>query len=82
MHFQEILAEAHARADANDDGKLTMDDIDELAREHKLSPELLDKLKAKVDANADGKLDPADIGVTFGSAGDTANHIQHKLFGH
>ena len=82
MDFHSILAEAQARADANNDGKLSIEDLRELAHEHNLSPETFDNLRAKADANGDGHIDPNDLKTSLGQHGtDIMSDMKNKFFG-
>lgn len=56
-----LLEEIKQRADANADGKLTLDDINALREKFPDQANVLDKVKALADANGDGKVDPGDL---------------------
>jgi Ca2+-binding EF-hand superfamily protein len=82
MDLDSILAEAHARADANNDGKLSLDDLRELAHAHNLSPETFDNLRAKADANGDGHIDPNDLKTSLElHSTDIISDMKNKFFG-
>jgi hypothetical protein len=81
MNIQEVLAEAQARADANDDGKLDMHDIEELANDHGIDKNVVDSLKERADANGDGKIDPSDIGGALSNVGKMTGDLKDQLFG-
>ncbi len=90
MNFQQLLADAKAKADANGDGKLNADDLNALATQHGLDEDMLDSLKAKGDSNGDGKVDLQDIqdaaskfnihDVAGGVAG-AVNDFKDRMFG-
>lgn len=61
MDVQKLLAEVQAKADANGDGKITVDDVQAFASQYGVDQQLVDGLKAKADANGDGKVGLADI---------------------
>ncbi len=81
MNLQSVIAEAQARADANGDGKLSVEDIQSLANEHGLDAGLVDKLKQHADANGDGKLDPADIGDALKNPGSLIDSLKDMFSG-
>ncbi len=81
MDFQKMLADAQAKADTNGDGKLTMDDVDALAKRHGIDPKMVDDLKTKGDVNGDGKVDLEDLKAGFGNAGTMFEDAKSKLFG-
>lgn len=82
MDLPAVLAEAQARADANGDGKLTLDDVNELAQDHNLGPEFIESLKAHADANGDGKLSPEDVTSSMTDIGGKMSDLKNKFFGH
>lgn len=61
MDVQKLLAGVQAKADANGDGKITVDDVQAFAGQYGVDQKLVDGLKAKADANGDGKVDLEDI---------------------
>lgn len=74
----DLFAEVQKRADANGDGKLSLDDIASLKEQFPDQAGLLDKAKEIADQNGDGKLDLADVqGMNLG---DIAGQIG-SLFG-
>lgn len=75
MNVQQLLAEAQARADANGDGKLSLDDLKALADEHKLDNNFVDDLRSKVDMDADGKLELDDAKKALEDAGSRAGEL-------
>lgn len=81
MNSEAVLAEAQARADANGDGKLTLDDVNELAQDHNLGPEFVSSLKAHADANGDGKLSPEDVVNSINDIGGKMSDLKSKFFG-
>lgn len=74
MHIQQLLAEAQAKADSNNDGKLSLDDLKTLADEHGLDGSFLDSLKAKADTNNDGRLSVDDISTAVAGASKRASN--------
>lgn len=54
-----IFDDLKAKADANDDGKLSSDDLESL--KDKLPTEQFDKLKQMADQNGDGKVSLDDV---------------------
>lgn len=81
MNSEAVLAEAQARADANGDGKLTLDDVNELAQDHNLGPEFVQSLKAHAEANGDGKLSPEDVTSSMTDIGGKMSDLKNKFFG-
>lgn len=79
MNIQSIIAEAQARADANDDGKLTIKDIESMAEDHGIDKSTVDSLKQKADANGDGKLDPSDLSHLMQQAGTFMSDLRKKM---
>ena len=93
INLQNLLAEAQARADANGDGKLSIDDVRSLADEHGVDSNMVEDIKSKIDHNSDGKLSIDDLKSAAEHAGttmqDASSHIQDtmrdtkdRLFGH
>lgn len=75
-----IFDELKAKADANGDGKLSIDDLKSL--QDKLPADKLDELKGKADANSDGKLDMSDLSGLKGMGGklgDTLGGLKDKF---
>ncbi len=67
----DLVAEVQKLADANGDGKLSVDDLNSLKEKFPDQAELLDKAKDAADQNGDGKVDLADLqGLDLGSLGD------------
>lgn len=81
MDIQKIIADAQAKADANGDGKLSIEDLDHLAQKHGLDPKVLDGFKAKADANGDGRVGLEDLQSGVGQLGNMATTFKDKLFG-
>lgn len=81
MDIQKIIADAQRQADANGDGKLSVADIDDLAKKHGVDPKMLDDLKKKADTNGDGKIDVKDIQSSVGDLGGMVNDLKDKFFG-
>ena len=81
MNIQSLIAEVHARADANHDGKLSKADIESMADDHGIDKSTVDSLKQKADANGDGKLDPSDITPVLQQAGDMLGDLKNKVSG-
>lgn len=74
-----LFDEIKAKADANGDGALTLDDLSELQQNH---PELgaqLDQLKQQADANGDGKIDFNDIGNFLQGLQGTQGDVLGKI---
>ncbi len=81
MDIQKIIADAQAKADANGDGKLSVDDLDELAQKHGIDPQILEGFKQKADANGDGRIGFEDLQSGVGQLGTMVNDLKDKLFG-
>ena len=81
MDIQKVIADAQAKADANGDGKLSVEDLDALAKEHGIDPKVLDGVKAKADANGDGRIGFEDLKSGVGQLGDMVAGLKDKLFG-
>ena len=81
MDIHKIIADAQAGADANGDGKLSLEDLDHLAQKHGLDPKALDGFKAKADANGDGRIGFEDLQSGVGQLGNMATTFKDKLFG-
>lgn len=77
MDIQHLLAEAQAKADSNNDGKLSIDDLKALLNEHGLDSQLLDSLKAKVDTNDDGRLSIDDLSTALSNASQHLGNTLH-----
>ena len=73
-----IFDDIKEKADANEDGKITKDDLEALKGGN--HDEVLDQLKSKADANSDGKLDLADLQDLGGNLGNTLTSLKNKLF--
>ncbi len=72
-----LLEDLKAKADANGDGKLSMDDLASL--KDKISPEQFDQLKSLADRNSDGSINFDDIkGLDLGSV---FNDVKDKFTG-
>lgn len=56
----DLFAEVQKRADANGDGKLSIDDLNSLKEQFPDQAGLLDQAKEIADQNSDGKLNLAD----------------------
>lgn len=80
MNSEAVLAEAQARADANGDGKLTLDDINELAQDYNLGPEFVQSLKAHAEANGDDKVAPEDVTTSINDIGGRMSDLKNKFF--
>lgn len=64
-----IFDDLKAKADANDDGRLSVNDLDGL--KDKIPTDQFDKLKEMADQNGDGKVSLDDIkGFSFGDVKD------------
>lgn len=74
----DLFAEVQKHADANSDGKLSIDDLNGLKEQFPDQAGLLDKAKEIADQNGDGKLDLADVQEL--NLGDIAGQIG-SLFG-
>lgn len=74
----DLLGEVKKRADANGDGKLSIDDLNSLKEQYPDQAGLLDKAKEIADQNGDGKVDLSDI-KNF-NLGDVAGQLG-SLFG-
>ncbi len=92
MDIQKLIEDARAKADVNGDGKLTFDDLSELASKHGIDGKVVDDLKAKSDTNGDGKVDINDLQAGLGelktTLGDAAkdpagfvDDLKNTLFG-
>lgn len=81
MNLQAIIAEAHARADANSDGKLSVKDIESMANDHGIDKDIVDKLKEHADANGDGKINPEDIGHALQNPGVLIDSLKDMFSG-
>lgn len=81
VDIKNILAEAQARADANGDGKLSIEDLSALKEEYGLDASFLDNLKTKIDANVDGKIDLADLQGGLGNIGGVIDDFKNQFFG-
>ena len=73
-----IFDELKQKADANDDGKITKDDLEALRGSGEGDDSLLDKLKEAADQNDDGKLNLDDVKSI--DVGDTISDLKDKLF--
>lgn len=74
----DLFTEVQKRADANGDGKLSVEDLNSLKAQFPDQAGLLDQAKDIADRNNDGKLDLADVqGLNLG---DIAGQIG-SLFG-
>ncbi len=82
MNIQSIIAEAHARADANDDGKLSIKDIESMTNDHGFDKNTVDSLKKRADSNGDGKVSPEDIGHVLQNPGALVDGLKDLLHGH
>lgn len=76
-----LLDDIKAKADANGDGKLSVDDLTEL--KDKLPSDKLDELRQLADQNDDGKINVEDlknfnIGDVLGNAKDSLGSIFGK----
>ncbi len=74
----DLLGEVKKRADANGDGKLSIEDLNSLKEQFPDQAGLLDKAKAIADQNGDGKVDLGDL-KNF-NLGDVAGQLG-SLFG-
>ena len=74
MDFIKILQQ---KADANGDGKITKEDLEQVKDTLSKHNDTLQKLKDKADANGDGKV---DLGEAKKSLNDISN-LKDKLFG-
>ena len=72
-----IFDDIKAKADANGDGRLTKDDLNDF--EGKLPQDQLDHLKQLADQNDDGKIDFRDV-QNF-NLGDTVNNLRSGMGG-
>ena len=92
MDISKIVADAKAKADANGDGKLSIDDIQEVSRSHTIDSDVIDSLKDTADSNNDGRVDFEDVrnsiedfGDMLGNAGrnigNTIDDISGRMFG-
>lgn len=67
----DLVGEVQKIADANGDGKLSVEDLDSLKQKFPDQADLLDKAKAIADQNGDGKIDLADMqGFDLSSLGE------------
>jgi hypothetical protein len=82
MNIQSIIAEAHARADANNDGKLTVGDIESMANDHGIDKTVVDALKKHADTNGDGKVSPEDIGHVLQNPNAFVTNLKDAFLGH
>lgn len=81
MDIQKIINDAKSKADSNGDGKLSVEDLDDLAKKHGIDPKVLDGFKQKADANGDGRIGFDDIQSGAGQLGGMVNDLKGKLFG-
>ncbi len=74
-----LVEEVQKLADANGDGKLSVEDLGSLKEKFPDQSELLDKAKGIADQNGDGKIDLADVqGFDLKSLGDKIGGIFGK----
>lgn len=69
--------------DANDDGKLNKDDLEDL-KQKGLDQDIVTQLKVRADQNGDGKVDLADLkAVNLDMSGmrENIDGLKDKLFG-
>lgn len=75
-----LFDDIKAKADANGDGKLTKDDLNDL--EGKVPADKLEELKNIADQNHDGKVDFADVqNFNFGDSFKKAKDSLGGMFG-
>lgn len=78
-----VLDDIKAKMDANDDGKLNKDDLEDL-KQKGLDQDIVTQLKVRADQNGDGKVDLADLkAVNLDMSGMRENigGFKDKLFG-
>lgn len=78
-----VLDDIKAKMDANDDGKLNKDDLEDL-KQKGLDQDIVTQLKVRADQNGDGKVDLADlkaVNLDMSSLREDISGLKDKLFG-
>jgi hypothetical protein len=78
-----VLDDIKAKMDANDDGKLNKDDLEDL-KQKGLDQDIVTQLKVRADQNGDGKVDLADlkaVNLDMSSLREDIGGLKDKLFG-
>lgn len=75
-----LIDDIKAKIDANNDGKISVDDIKDLLPDG--AEHFVQQLKEKADKNGDGKLSFDDIkSIDLSGVGDVFADVKDKLFG-
>lgn len=81
MDIQKIISDVQAKAGANGDGKVNIDDVRGIAHQHGANDDQIKQAESVLDVDHDGNVDLDDAKAKFGDLGGMANDLKNKLFG-